>query len=93
MIEIGLDLRDATSLKEKRKVLSSLKAGLRHRFVAAVAETEAHDDRRRGVLVCVLVGGSEVRERSAELERFVEGRVPDRCSFRRDLRTLGDFRG
>ena len=92
LTEIRLDLRDSQSLKEKRKVVSSLKAQLRQRFVAAVAETEAQDDRRRAVLLCALVGGPEVRERRTELERFVEARCPDRCAFERDLLTLDDLR-
>jgi uncharacterized protein YlxP (DUF503 family) len=93
VLEIGIDLRDAQNLKEKRKVVSSLKAQIRQRFVASVAEIDAHDDRRRAVLLCSLVGGAEVRERSDELERFVEARCPDRCTFRRDLLTLDDIRG
>ena len=72
LIEIHLDLRDAQNLKEKRKVVSSLKAQIRQRFVASVAEIDAHDDRRWAL--CGLVGGSEVRERADELERFVEAR-------------------
>jgi hypothetical protein len=39
------------------------------------------------------VGGSEVRERADELERFVEARCPDGCRFERDLVTLADLRG
>ena len=93
VLEIGIDLRDAQNLKEKRKVVSSLKAQIRQRFVASIAEIEAHDDRRRAVLLCSLVGGAEVRERADELERFVEARCPDRCTFRRDLLTLDDIRG
>ena len=93
LTEIHLDLRHAQNLKEKRKVVSSLKAQLRHRFVVAVAEIDAHDDRRRAVLVCALVGGSEIRERASELERFVEARCPDGCSFERDVLTLDDVRG
>ena len=46
-------------------MVSSLKAQIRQRFVAAVAEIDAHDDRRRAVLLCALVGGPEVRERFA----------------------------
>jgi uncharacterized protein YlxP (DUF503 family) len=80
-------------LKEKRKVVSSLKAQLRQRFVAAIAETADHDDRRRATLLVALVGGREVRERAAELERFVEARCPDGCRFDRDLVTLDDIRG
>jgi uncharacterized protein YlxP (DUF503 family) len=74
-------------------VISSLKAQLRHRFVAAVAETADHDDRRRGTLVVALVGGSEVRTRADELERFVEARCPDGCRVDRDLVSLADIRG
>ena len=91
--EIRLDLRDCQSLKEKRKLLNSLKAQIRQRFVAAIAEVADHDDRRRATLLCALVGGREVRDRAAELERFVEARCPDGCDFRQDLRTLSDIRG
>jgi uncharacterized protein YlxP (DUF503 family) len=92
LLEIAIDLRDAQDLKEKRKVVSSLKAQIRQRFVASVAEIDAQDDRRRAVLLCSLVGGAEVRERASELERFVDARCPDRCTFRRDLVTLADIR-
>ena len=92
LTEIQLDLRQAQNLKEKRKVVSSLKAQIRNRFVAAVAEIDAHDDRRRAVLLCALVGGPELRERATELERFVEARCPDGCAFERDLLTLDDLR-
>ncbi len=92
LTEIQLDLRQAQNLKEKRKVVSSLKAQIRQRFVAAVAEIDAHDDRRRAVLLCALVGGAELRERATELERFVEARCPDGCAFERDLLTLDDLR-
>ena len=92
LLEIQLDLRHSQNLKEKRKVVSSLKAQLRQRFVAAVAETDHHDDRRRATLVVALVGGAEVRERADELERFVEARAPDGCRVDRDLLTLADIR-
>ena len=44
------------------------------------------------MLLCALVGGPEVRERAAELERFVEARCPDGCGFERNLLTLADVR-
>jgi uncharacterized protein YlxP (DUF503 family) len=91
--EIHLDLRHSQSLKEKRKVVSSLKAQIRQRFVAAIAETADQDDRRRATLVCALVGGAEVRERAAELERFIEARCPDSVRFERNVLTLGDLNG
>jgi uncharacterized protein YlxP (DUF503 family) len=92
VLEIGLDLRHSQSLKEKRKVVSSLKAQLRQRFVAAVAETDHHDDRRRATLVVALVGGSEVGTRADELQRFVEARAPDGCRVDRDVLSLADLR-
>jgi uncharacterized protein YlxP (DUF503 family) len=92
LLEIHLDLRQSQNLKEKRKVVSSLKAQLRQRFVAAVAETEAHDDRRRATLVVALVGGREVAARADELERFVEARCPDGCRVDRDLLSMADIR-
>jgi len=93
LLEIQLDLRQAQSLKEKRKVVSSLKAQLRQRFVAAVAEIADHDDRRRATLLLALVGGTEVGVRADEVERFVEARCPDGCRVDRDLVTLTDIRG
>ena len=93
LIEIRLQLPHCDSLKEKRKVVSSLKAQVRQRFVAAIAETDRHDDKRAGVLLAALVGGAEVRARADELERFVLARCPDGCTFERDLRTLSDIRG
>jgi uncharacterized protein YlxP (DUF503 family) len=93
VIELHLDLRHSQSLKEKRKVVSSLKAQLRQRFVAAVAETADHDDRRRATLLVALVGAAEVRTRADELARFVEARCPDGCRVERDLLSLTDIRG
>jgi uncharacterized protein YlxP (DUF503 family) len=92
VIELQLDLRHSESLKDKRKVVSSLKALIRQRFAAAVAETADHDDRRRATLVVALVGGSEVGGRADRLERFVEARCPDGCSAARDLLSLADIR-
>jgi uncharacterized protein YlxP (DUF503 family) len=91
-IEIHLDLRQAQSLKEKRKLVSSLKGQIRHRFVAAIAEIADQDDRRRATLLCALVGGAEVYRRASELERFVEARCPDGCRFERNLLSLADMR-
>ncbi|HEX5955650.1 MAG TPA: DUF503 domain-containing protein [Solirubrobacterales bacterium] len=92
LLEIQLDLRHSQNLKEKRKVVASLKAQLRRRFVAAVAETADHDDRRRATLLVALVGGREVGVRADELERFVEARCPDGCRIDRDLRSVADVR-
>jgi uncharacterized protein YlxP (DUF503 family) len=93
ILEIHLHLNDSHDLKGKRKVLHSLKAQLRQRFGASVAEVDGQDTWQRSTLVCALVGGPEVRSRADDLERFVEARCPDGCSFERDLLSVADIRG
>jgi uncharacterized protein len=92
LLEARLHINDSGSLKSKRKVISSLKAQVRQRFGASVAEIDGHDKWQRATLLCALVGGSEVPVRAGELERFIEARCPDGCSFERDLLSLGDIR-
>jgi uncharacterized protein YlxP (DUF503 family) len=93
LIEIRLHLNESSSLKSKRKLVSSMKAQVRQRFGASVAEIDGHDTWQRTILLCALVGGPEVGRRADELERFVEARCPDGCGFERDLLTLADVRG
>ena len=93
VLEIRLHLNDSGSLKTKRKTVHSLKAQLRRRFGASVAEVDGHDTWQRTTLVCALVGGGDVGRRADDLERFVEARCPDGCAFERDLLSLADIRG
>lgn len=93
LIEVRLHFGESHDLKGKRKELKSLKEQLRRRFGAAVAETEGHDTWQRTTLLCALVGDGEVGRRAAEMERFIESRVPDGCSFERTLLSVEDVRG
>jgi uncharacterized protein YlxP (DUF503 family) len=93
VVEIRLHLNESHDLKGKRKVLHSLKAGLRQRYGASVAEVDGHDTWQRSTLVCALVGDQDVSSRADDLERFVESRCPEGCTFERDLLTLSDIRG
>ena len=94
VVEVRLHLNESHDLKGKRKLLHSLKAQLRQRFGASVAEVDGHDTWQRTTLVCALVGGGgEVGGRADALERFVESRCPDGCAFERDLLSLTDIRG
>jgi uncharacterized protein YlxP (DUF503 family) len=93
VIEAELHLGELHDLKGKRKLLHSLKAHLRQRFGASVAETAHHDAWQRSTLVCALVGDSGVSARADELERYVEARCPDGTRFARELLTLEDMRG
>ena len=93
VIEARLHFGELHDLKGKRKELHSLKAHLRQRFGASVAETEHHDAWQRSTLVCALVGDSSVSARADDLARYVESRCPGGCSFARELLTLQDIRG
>ena len=93
VIEVRLHLGGVTDLKGKRKLVKSLKEGIRQRFGASVAEIDAHDKWQRSTLLCALVGDGEVSARADGLVRFVESRFPDGCSFERDLLSLTDIRG
>jgi hypothetical protein len=94
IVEARLHINDSGSLKSKRKVITSLKAQVRQRFGASVAEIDGQDTWQRSTLVCALVGGAaDVGDRADGLERFIESRCPDGCSFERDLLSLTDIRG
>jgi uncharacterized protein YlxP (DUF503 family) len=92
VVEVQLHLNNSGSLKSKRKVVSSLKAQVRQRFGASVAEIDGHDTWQRAVLLCALVGGPDIGARADDLERFVQSRCPDECTFDRNLLTLADLR-
>jgi uncharacterized protein len=62
------------SLKEKRHVVSTLKAGLRTKFNVSVAEVDHHDLWQRTAIAVAAVGGEQYHLRKVmhEVERFVE---------------------
>lgn len=93
LLEVRLHQGQSHGLKEKRKLVQSLKAQIRQRFGASVAEIGGHDTWQATTLLCALVGDSTVEARTDDLARFVESRCPDGCSFDRDLLSLEDVRG
>lgn len=50
-----LHLNGCTSLKDKRRVVKSLKDRLHNRFNVSVAETDHHDRKQRAELSCCVV--------------------------------------
>jgi uncharacterized protein YlxP (DUF503 family) len=92
VVEARLHFGEVQDLKGKRKLIHSLKAQLRQRFGASVAEVDGHDKWQRSTLICALVGDGEVGDRADGLVRFIESRCPDGCSFERDLLSLDDLR-
>jgi uncharacterized protein YlxP (DUF503 family) len=95
VLVIDLHFPDAGSLKGKRKELSSIKAQLRTRLGAAVAETDHQDLWQRATLTASLTGGSLHRLSAAadELERFVRARCPDGTRVERLVASVEDLRG
>jgi uncharacterized protein len=83
VLEIELHFPDNGSLKGKRRELSSLKAQLQRRFGASVAETEHHELWQRAGLTAALVGRDAglLKDRAAEVERYVWGMFPDGASL------------
>lgn len=79
LLEIHLHFPTNGSLKGKRKELSSLKAQLRRRFGASVAETDHHDLWQRSTLTAAMVGSDAkpLRDAAMSMERFVLGRFPE----------------
>jgi uncharacterized protein len=76
-------------LKGKRKDVQSLKAQLKQRFGASVAETDHHDLWQRATLTAALVGGElgPLERAMDDLERFVLARFPETVSFSRGVTT------
>lgn len=93
LIELRLHFGEVHDLKGKRKLVKSLKDGIRQRFGASVAEIDGHDKWQRATLFCALVGDGQVSDRADGLVRFVESRCPEGCTVERDLLSLRDIRG
>lgn len=92
LIEARLHFGESHDLKGKRKHLKSIKEQLRGRYGAAVSEIDGHDTWQRTTLLVALVGDGSVGDRADEVERWLESRCLDGCSFTRDMRSLSDIR-
>ena len=79
ILEIELHFPENSSLKGKRRELSSFKAQVQRRFGAAVAETAHHDLWQRAGLTAALVGRDAglLKDRAAGVERYVWQMFPD----------------
>jgi len=82
---IDLHFPEAGSLKGKRKELSSIKAQLRTRLGAAVAEVDHQDLWQRARLTAALTGGSRATPAAAAdtLERWLFARWPEHVPVER----------
>jgi len=92
LIEARLHFGESHGLKEKRKHLKPIKEQLRRRYGVAVAETDGQDTWQRATLLVCLLGDARVGDRADQVERFIESRCPDGCTFDRTVRSLDDIR-
>jgi len=70
-----LHLSGCASLKDKRRVVKSLKDRLHQRFNVSVAETASHDLWQRSALACAVVAGD--RHQAETILRAAERVVAD----------------
>jgi hypothetical protein len=94
ILVIDLHFPEAGSLKGKRKDLQSIKAQMRTRFGAAVAETDHQDLWQRSTVVATLAGGSlpTLAAAADHLERWLDGRCPAGVAVERMIASVGDLR-
>jgi uncharacterized protein YlxP (DUF503 family) len=93
ILEIELHFPETGSLKGKRRELSSLKAQLQRRIGAAVAETAHHDLWQRAGLTAALVGRDAglLKDRAADVERYMWGMFPDGATVESQLISTEDL--
>jgi uncharacterized protein YlxP (DUF503 family) len=76
VLQLELGVGDAMSLKDKRRVILSLKDRLAHGHNVSVAEVGAQDEHRRAILGLVMAGSDS---------RYVEGALSKIVDFVRGV--------
>jgi uncharacterized protein len=91
---LGVVIGDSHSLKEKRMVLRRVKALVRDKFNAAIAEVGENDLWQRAALGITVVGNERVFTESAldEVIRFVQGRA-EVTNVEHEVQTFSDALG
>ncbi len=72
VLQVEIAIEDAMSLKDKRRVVKSLKDRIAHRHNISVAEVGALDEHRRSVLGFAMVGNDG---------RYIEGALSKLVDF------------
>jgi uncharacterized protein YlxP (DUF503 family) len=95
VLQIELHFPDAGSLKAKRKELAPVKAHLRQRVGASVAEVGHQDRWQRATLLAVLAAGSTLPldEAADRLEGWLDARFPQGARVVRVVTSLRDLEG
>lgn len=72
VLKVHLYVREARSLKDKRRVVKSIKDRLRNRFNVSVCELEGKDNRQQSFLG-VVMAGEERTHIDSELQKILAG--------------------
>ena len=97
LLRVHLHFPESGSLKAKRAELNSIKAHLRQRHGASVADVEHQETWQRATLAVAVVGHSAAatRERAQDVVRYLDTRLPqgvriqERLTSWSDLESLG----
>ncbi len=93
VLRVHLHFPDAGSLKAKRSELNSIKAHLRQRHGASVAEVEHQDTWQRSTLAVSLVGRSATmaEEQAENVGRYLDARLVQGAWIERRLASWDDL--
>jgi uncharacterized protein len=93
LLRVHLHFPLAGSLKAKRAELNSVKAALRNKLGAAVAEVDHQDTWQRSTLAVALCGGSATRcdEAADAACRLLDARLPDGVRVERRIASWSDL--
>jgi uncharacterized protein len=93
LLQVHLHFPDAGSLKAKRSELNAVKAHLRQRMGASVAEVAHQDSWQRSTLAVAVAGASPTRcdEAADGIERALDARFPQGVRVERRLASWSDL--
>ena len=93
LLKVHLHLPTARSLKAKRSEVNPVKAWLRQRLGAAVAEVAHHDAWQRSTLAVSVCGASPARceEAADAICRYLDQRFPDGVRVERRMASWSDL--
>jgi uncharacterized protein YlxP (DUF503 family) len=93
LLKVHLFFPESSSLKSKRAELNSVKAHLRQRMGASVAEVAHQDSWQRSTLAVALAGGSAGRcdEAADAVCRALDARFPQGVRVERHLASWSDL--
>ena len=93
LLQVHLFFPESGSLKAKRAELNRVKAHLRNRHGASVAEVDHQDTWQRSTLAVALSGGSEGRcvEAADNVVRYLDSRFPQGVRVERRVASWNDL--